>query len=173
MALFDFVKDVGEKLFGAREAKAAPASTPAASGSGTQAAPAGGLNPDAEGSSAVLAHIRGLQLAPPDLTVAFDSASGRVTLGGTAPDQATRERIVLAAGNVSGVGQVDDRMTVARPEPEARFYTVQKGDTLSKIAKAQYGDASRYQAIFEANRPMLTDPDKIYPGQVLRIPAQS
>ena len=52
-----------------------------------------------------------------------------------------------------------------------QWYEVQKGDTLSKIAKEQYGDANRYQKIFEANRPMLKHPDKIYPGQVLRIPA--
>ena len=50
------------------------------------------------------------------------------------------------------------------------MYTVQKGDTLSKISKEQYGDANKYQQIFEANKPMLTHPDKIYPGQVLRIP---
>lgn len=164
MALFDFVKDVGEKLFGAGEAKAA--SPQAAAGNAA-------LNPDAEGSAAVLARVRGLNLAPPDLTVGFDSASDTVTLGGTAPDQATRERIVLAAGNVAGVARVDDRMTVSKPQPEARFYTVQKGDTLSKIAKTEYGDAGKYQAIFEANRPMLTDPDKIYPGQALRIPPQA
>ena len=53
------------------------------------------------------------------------------------------------------------------------FYTVQKGDTLSKIAKDQYGNANKYQQIFEANKPMLKDPDKIYPGQVLRIPPEA
>ena len=57
------------------------------------------------------------------------------------------------------------------PEPPARFHTVVGGDTLSKIAKEQYGDPMKYPVIFEANRPMLSDPDKIYPGQVLRIPA--
>jgi nucleoid-associated protein YgaU len=51
-------------------------------------------------------------------------------------------------------------------------HTVVKGDTLSKIAKAQYGDAMKDPVIFEANRPMIEDPDKIYPGQVLRIPPQ-
>ena len=56
------------------------------------------------------------------------------------------------------------------PEPEATYYTVVSGDTLSKIAKEQYGNAMKYPVIFEANKPMLTDPDKIYPGQVLRIP---
>ena len=70
-----------------------------------------------------------------------------------------------------GVADVDDRMQVASPTPEARFHTVVRGDTLSAIAKTYYGNANRYPAIFEANKPMLSHPDKIYPGQVLRIPA--
>ena len=61
-------------------------------------------------------------------------------------------------------------MTVATPAPQAKFYTVQSGDTLSKVSKDFYGDANKYNTIFEANKPMLTHPDKIYPGQVLRIP---
>ena len=52
----------------------------------------------------------------------------------------------------------------------AQFHTVVSGDSLSKIAKEFYGDAMKYPVIFEANKPMLTHPDKIYPGQVLRIP---
>ena len=61
-------------------------------------------------------------------------------------------------------------MSVDQSAPEAKYYTVVSGDTLSKISKAQYGDANKYMTIFEANRPMLQHPDKIYPGQVLRIP---
>ena len=61
-------------------------------------------------------------------------------------------------------------MTVATPAPEARMHTVERGDTLSKIAKQYYGDLSKYTEIFEANQPMLSNPDKIYPGQKLRIP---
>jgi nucleoid-associated protein YgaU len=72
---------------------------------------------------------------------------------------------------VNGIAEVDDNLEVLNPAPEAVFYTVQKGDTLSLIAKAQYGDMMKYPVIFEANKPMLTHPDKIYPGQVLRIPA--
>jgi nucleoid-associated protein YgaU len=59
---------------------------------------------------------------------------------------------------------------VARPAPEARFYTVKQGDTLSQIAQAHDGDAIQYPRIFEANRPLLRDSDEIYPGQTLRIP---
>jgi nucleoid-associated protein YgaU len=55
--------------------------------------------------------------------------------------------------------------------PAHETYTVQPGDTLSKISKAKLGDANAYMKIFEANRDQLTDPDKIKPGQVLKIPA--
>ncbi|MDG2431745.1 LysM peptidoglycan-binding domain-containing protein, partial [Flavobacterium sp.] len=68
------------------------------------------------------------------------------------------------------VSEVDNQMDVAVKEPEARYHTVESGDWLSKIAKKYYGDANKYNLIFEANKPMLSDPDKIYPGQVLRIP---
>jgi len=53
----------------------------------------------------------------------------------------------------------------------AKTYTVQAGDTLSKIAKDHLGNANAYMKIFEANKDQLTDPDKIKPGQVLKIPA--
>ena len=89
---------------------------------------------------------------------------------GKVTDQATRERVILALGNVQGVARVDDRIEVAEPAPEAVLYTVQSGDSLSKISLAHYGDAMKYMVIFEANQPMLENPDLIYPGQVLRIP---
>ena len=83
----------------------------------------------------------------------------------------TKRKILLALGNVEGVGEVEDRITVTAPAvAPARFVTVKKGDTLSAIAKAEYGNANAYMKIFEANKPMLSHPDKIYPGQVLRIP---
>lgn len=84
--------------------------------------------------------------------------------------QEEKEKILLALGNVAGVSEVDDQISVTTPAPEARFVTVKKGDTLSAIAKAEYGNANAYMKIFEANKPMLSHPDKIYPGQVLRIP---
>lgn len=97
----------------------------------------------------------------------------QVIVSGNTETNADREKVILALGNVAGISSVDDRLEVNNPEPEAVFYTVQSGDSLSKIAKAQYGNAMAYTAIFEANKPMLSHPDKIYPGQVLRIPAQS
>ena len=64
-------------------------------------------------------------------------------------------------------------MTVSNPEAESQMYVVVSGDTLSKISKEFYGSPNKYQQIFEANKPMLSHPDKIYPGQVLRIPAEA
>ena len=93
----------------------------------------------------------------------------KVKLEGKAPDQETKEKIILAAGNITGVSEVEDAMTAS----QTTFYTVKSGDTLSKIAKKYLGSARLYPEIFEANRPMLTHPDKIYPGQVLRIPGTS
>jgi nucleoid-associated protein YgaU len=64
---------------------------------------------------------------------------------------------------------VDNKLTVTNPAPEAQFHTVKSGDYLSNIAKKYDGDAIKYNVIFEANKPMLSDPDKIYSSQVLRI----
>ncbi len=95
-------------------------------------------------------------------------------LTGEAPSQEALEKMVLCAGNQFGIGQVDCQLEVDAPEiagaPEATFYTVQSGDTLGKIAAEHYGAAGKYMVIFEANQPMLSDPNKIYPGQSLRIP---
>uniref|UniRef100_UPI003A9A3E03 peptidoglycan-binding protein LysM n=1 Tax=Stappia sp. TaxID=1870903 RepID=UPI003A9A3E03 len=90
---------------------------------------------------------------------------------GAAPTQEAREKLILAAGNVLGIGKVEEEIAVSEAAPEAGFHTVEKGDTLWAVSKKAYGDGSKYMAIFEANKPMLSDPDKIYPGQVLRIPA--
>ncbi|MEQ6600404.1 peptidoglycan-binding protein LysM, partial [Pseudomonas aeruginosa] len=94
----------------------------------------------------------------------------KVIASGEVASQEEKEKILLALGNVAGVSSVEDKITVAQAAPEARFVTVKKGDTLSAIAKAEYGNANAYMKIFEANKPMLSHPDKIYPGQVLRIP---
>lgn len=94
-----------------------------------------------------------------------------MTLSGTAKTQEDRERARLAVGNVQHVETVVDNIEVETPAEESRFYTVKSGDTLSKIAKEMYGNANDYMKIFDANKPMLSHPDKIYVGQVLRIPA--
>ncbi|NMG13950.1 peptidoglycan-binding protein LysM [Aromatoleum bremense] len=169
MGLFSFIKDAGEKLFGGDEAKAA---APAAPANAAAPATADASAANAKAAEAIKQYIMSMNLAPSDLGVKFDAATSVVTVSGTAPDQATKEKILLAAGNVRGVERVDDRLSVPRAEPEARFHIVASGDTLSAISKKYYGDANKYNAIFEANKPMLTHPDKIYPGQVLRIPPQ-
>jgi len=162
MSIISFIKDAGEKLFGKKEAP--PAADPAALQAQADAA-------NAQAASAITAYITAQGLKVDDLDVAFDGATGTVSVAGEAADQATREKVVLCCGNVHGVSQVDDAMTTAEPADQSRWYTVVRGDTLSAISKSQYGNANEYMKIFEANKPMLSNPDKIYPGQVLRIPA--
>ncbi|HQO30355.1 MAG TPA: peptidoglycan-binding protein LysM [Accumulibacter sp.] len=169
MGFFDFVKSAGEKLFGAKDAEAA--SGAAAAAPDDQAAQNTLAQVNREAGDAIEAYVNSQNLSVTGLTVTFDGATGVATVFGVAADQATKEKVLLCCGNVNGVAQVNDNMSVDQSEPEASFYTVVSGDTLSKIAKEQYGDASRYPEIFEANKPMLTSPDRIYPGQVLRIPA--
>ena len=102
-----------------------------------------------------------------DLSVSFDS--GTVTISGVVETAATREKAILLAGNVEGVEKVEDSITIRENQPV--FYTVQSGDSLSKIALAQYGDAMKWTALFEANKEVIKDPDLIYPGQQIRVPA--
>ena len=103
------------------------------------------------------------------LGVTYDGASGQVTLTGNAPSQEAAEKAGLTAGNVTGVAHVDNNL-VAPAAEESQFHDVVSGDTLSAIAKKYYGNANDYMKIFEANKPMLSHPDKIYVGQKLRIP---
>ena len=163
MGLIDFMKDAGEKLFGRGHAQAA---TPA----GSQGGGANAQQANAAAGDAILNYVKSQNLSATGLTVTYDGASSTVTVYGVAPDQATREKIVLCCGNVAGVAKVNDMMSVDQSQPEAQFHTVVSGDNLSKISKQFYGDPNKYMKIFEANKPMLKDPDKIYPGQKLRIP---
>ena len=165
MSLISFVKEAGEKLFGRGTAQAAMKESAAAPADAAKSKAAN----DAAGD-AILDYIKSQSLSATGLTVTFDGATATVSLYGVAPDQATKEKIALCCGNVAGVAKVNNMMSVDQSAPEATYYTVVSGDTLSKISKASYGDANKYMTIFEANRPMLQHPDKIYPGQVLRIP---
>jgi nucleoid-associated protein YgaU len=152
MGLFDFVATAGAALFG------------------------GAHESNEERSARLESHVHVMGLDVKQLKI--DVHGEMATVSGEAASQAEREKVVLTVGNTQGIAKVHDQMTVAAPKaaeapppaPEARFYTVAKGDSLSKIAKEFYGDAMKYPVIFEANKPMLADPDKIYPGQVLRIP---
>ena len=165
MGLISFLKEAGEKLFPSAQAATAP-SAPAAAQPDI-----GALNDKA--AQAIEKYIESQGLRAESLDVDYDGATQTVTVSGIAPDQATKEKIVLCCGNVAAVAKVNDMLTVAAAsEPESTYREVKPGDTLSKIAKEAYGDANAYNRIFEANKPMLKHPDKIYPGQVLRIPAQ-
>ena len=146
MGLFNFVKNAGEKLANALSIG------------------------DANAAEAVQAEVAKHDLGVNDLCVVVDG--DKVVLNGQAPNAEAMEKAVLAAGNINGVGQVEANIQLAEAAPEPQFYEVKSGDNLSKIAKEFYGDASKYPVIFEANKPMLSHPDKIYPGQNLRIPRQ-
>lgn len=145
MSLFSFVKEAGEKLIDL-------------------------LTPgNANAEEQLKKHVESVGLGNPNITATVEG--DRIILKGEVASQEEKEKIILAAGNVAGVASVDDQITVTGPVAQAaRFVTVEKGDTLSAISKKAYGDPNKYQKIFEANKPMLKHPDKIYPGQVLRIP---
>ena len=167
MGLLSFIKEAGEKLFGRGEAKAAQeaaAATPTPENIAALSKTAG---------DAIEAYIGTMNLKVEALDVSFDAPSATVTVSGIAPDQQTKEKVVLCCGNVAHVAAVNDLMTVATPAPESQWYVVVSGDNLSKISKQYYGTPNKYTQIFEANKPMLTHPDKIYPGQVLRIPPEA
>nr|WP_321234702.1 peptidoglycan-binding protein LysM [uncultured Psychroserpens sp.] len=166
MGLFSFIKNTGAKVFGigkTTEEEAAIAKEKA-----RRAADAAELRLEEAAARNLEDTINDLQLRVDGLNIFVDDDMARIS--GMAYDQATREKVILVVGNTTGIATVDDNMTVEHVEPEAQFHTVASGDTLGKIAKHYYGNAMKYPEIFEANKPMLTDPDKIYPGQVLRIP---
>ncbi len=155
MGLFSFIKNAGAKVFGIGKTDA-------------EEAAAAKLKREEAAAGKMEETIADLQLAVENLKVKINGDTATVT--GAAYDQATKEKVVLVVGNSSGIATVDDQMTVENPEPEAQFHTVVSGDTLGKIAKKFYGNAMKYPVIFDANKPMLKNPDLIYPGQVLRIP---
>jgi nucleoid-associated protein YgaU len=101
-----------------------------------------------------------------------DYEDGVVTLFGECDSQATKEKAVLLAGNIKNVEKVNDDNLAAPPEEKevTEFYTIVKGDSLSKIALRYYGNAMKYPVIFQANREVIKDADLIYPGQTIRIP---
>jgi nucleoid-associated protein YgaU len=141
MGLWSFVKGAGKKVFGGDD--------------------------DAEVSGAALQdELKDLGLDAEGLDIKVDG--DKVTVTGKAASQEMREKVILAVGNVEGVAAVEDDVTGGDGEPT--FHTVEKGDTLWAISAKTLGNGAHYEKIFEANKPMLTHPDKIYPGQVLRIP---
>ena len=161
MGLFSFLKDAGAKVFGKDDDEAA-----AKAAAAKDAREAEMLERKRAVALRTGIDSTGIPIENMDLSVEGDKA----TIYGQVQEQSHKEKLILALGNVKGIATVDDRLKVTKPAPEAEFYEVKSGDSLSKIAKQYYGDPMKYQRIFEANKPMLKDPDKIYPGQKLRIP---
>jgi nucleoid-associated protein YgaU len=167
MGMFSFIKEAGEKLFGSKDvekAAAAVAADPAAQPTLDE------LNSAA--AKGITTYIESQNLGLTGLFVMFDGATGTVTVQGDAPTQEAVEKVSLCCGNVAGVQSVENMLVAAEPADESEYHDVERGDTLSAIAKTYYGNANKYPVIFEANKPMLSHPDKIYPGQKLRIPAE-
>ena len=161
MGLFDFIKSAGSGLLKKKEEtyKAKEKDDVA-------------IRERQEGLLEGIIEGAGLNVKNVDIEIVNDV----VKIWGEADTEADRERAILVLGNMDGVASIDDRISVvgraAEEEPvaAAQMYQVQSGDSLSKIAKQFYGDPMKYTAIFEANQPMLKDPNMIYPGQTLRIP---
>lgn len=163
MGVFSFIKDAGAKIFGIGKTTAEEAAEAAADAATAK------LRREEAAAGRLEETVSDLQLQVENLNIKIVDDAATIT--GMAYDQATKEKVVLVVGNSNGIATVNDQMTVEHTEPEAQFHTVVSGDTLGKIAKNYYGNAMKYPVIFEANKPMLKNPDLIYPGQVLRIPA--
>ena len=187
MGLWDFVKDAGKSVFGEAQAaepqqQTAPKpATPQAAPQGSSQAAAPKASPPSAPSGedadtrrkldALNAEVAALGLDSGDVRLHLKGDT--VTVVSKGADRATMEKLILAVGNVKGIARVEADLPQeagASKATEPVFHEVKAGDNLSKIAKTYLGDANRYPEIFEANKPMLSDPDKIYPGQKLRIP---
>ncbi|MEO5962593.1 MAG: LysM and BON domain-containing protein [Thermomonas sp.] len=180
MGMFDFIKSAGEKIFKPGEAKQEAAIKQHLGSYGSDYS---GIDVEVEGHKAVLTgHVNSIAVREKAVLIAgnidgIDKVDDRLTVTSLAsgkPDfsnvsggVASTERAIGAGASAGGFGSAGGEGW------QSKTYTVQSGDSLSKIAKEFYGDAGKYQQIFEANKPMLKDPDKIYPGQVLRIPAEA
>jgi nucleoid-associated protein YgaU len=165
MGMISFLKEAGEKLFGKKPEVAAAAAEPTSQEKLAAA--------NAVAAQAIGDYIRAQNLPADTLKISFDGATQVVTVAGTVPTQEIKEKIILCCGNVAGVTGVNDELQSTEPADQSQYHTVVSGDTLSAIAKKFYGNANAYPKIFEANKPMLSHPDKIYPGQLLRIPPQA
>lgn len=154
MGLFSFLKNAGSKLLRGEAEK-------------NEAAAVDAVEAKANKETLLKSIVESTGLPIEDLSVDFNG--DKVTVYGQTNSIEDKEKVILVLGNVEGVATVDDRISVIAP-PQATFYEVKPGDSLSKISKAVYGDAMRYNEIFEANKPMLKSVDLIYPGQMLRIP---
>ena len=175
MGLIDFVKNVGHKLdLGLHNQQQHPQASqgqqPQRPAQGAPQPPAAQLQ-EKQKETALANLVNQMGFKVQDLFI--DVEGDKVTVKGKANSQEEKEKIVLLLGNSEGIGSVDDQLQVANPEPAAQYYDVKPGDNLSKISKQYYGDPNKYNQIFEANRPMHKNPDAIFPGPKLRIPAMA
>lgn len=145
MGIFNFVKEAGEKLWDNLTAS------------------------QKDTGDKVSEHLKKLNIPGAD-KVQVSVTDGKASVTGDGLTQEQKEKIQVAVGNIAGVSEVENNIATTDAADEATYYQVKPGDTLSAISKHAYGDANQYNKIFEANRPMLSSPDKIYPGQTLRIP---
>ena len=144
MSLFDFVRNIGHKIF----------------------------DSDADANDKIKKEIETSLKGVEGLTVDYDPASGSVKLGGTAASSEAMEKAVLIAGNTLGVGNVNVEALKSPGESAGvDYYIIKSGDTLSAIAQHFYKDPNKYPKIFEANREVIKDANLIFPGQKIRIPA--
>ena len=182
MGMFDFIKNAGEKIFKPGEARKESAIKEHMDGFGGDYA---GVSVEVDGDLATLSgSVPSVAAREKAVLIAgnidgIDRVDDRLTVNApasaaTAPDFSNVSGGVASTEASLGTGIAGGGLASAGGgEADSRFYTVQKGDTLSKIAREFYGEASKYPQIFEANKPMLKDPDKIYPGQMLRIPPEA
>ena len=167
MGIFSFAKDIGDKIFNRDDEKHQANQETNASAD----KPAASNEPSAQSvANLLLTRIQQQNLNIKDLKVKYNGSTDTAEISGKASTQADREKAIIAIGNVQHVAKVIYSIDVENDAPESTMYTVKSGDTLSKISEEVYGSANEYMKIFEANKPMLSDPNKIYPGQVLRIP---
>ncbi len=185
MGMFDFIKDAGEKIFKPGEARKEASIKEHLSSyggdysnvhcevDGSIVTLTGSVPSVAAHEKAVLiaGNIGGIDRVDDRLMV---TASSVTPTGAAKPDFSNVSGGVASTEKPIGSGAMAGGMASAGGEGwQSRMYTVKSGDTLSKISKEMYGEANKYDQIFEANKPMLKDPDKIYPGQVLRIPPEA
>ena len=172
-------------FFGTGEASAEVATLapkPSGSGTGTVTAPPDQSKKEAkkDGLDASKPEVasEGRNAAHSGSAAATGEAGKTAPVSGSAAGAATTGEAgttALASGNAVGVAAVHNDITAAAKAPEAKFYTLKPGDTLWKIAVAEYGlgHGGKYHLIFETNKSLLSNPGKVHPGQVLRIPPNS
>jgi nucleoid-associated protein YgaU len=132
------------------------------------------VDPNMLKSNEIARSVMGTGIKPTGFHVDFQNGIAHVR--GSVTSEADHRSVLVAVRAIAGVREVKDEIQVGGAAAAGttslggKSYTVRKGDTLSEIAKDHYGKASEFKRIFEANRDVLSDPDKIQVGQVLKLP---